>query len=261
MQHDAKYLPLISVIIPTYNYAQFLPKAIGSVLQQSYPNIEIIIIDDGSTDHTSQVIPAHPAIKYFYQKNKGLAAARNAGIDHSHGSSLVFLDADDWLEKDGLFLNFKALQAHQEIAFISGNYKFLRADSGRVEKITVNVTDHHYEHLLKCNYVGMHATVMFQRWALEHFRYDESLRACEDYDLYLRITRQFPVMHHQEFIATYYFHSCGLSHNYKLMIDALSAVMKKQAPFIMSAGEKKAYALGLLQWKDYDELLIAQNRQ
>lgn len=261
MQHEEQRLPLISVIIPTFNYAKFLPRAIKSVLEQSYPEIEIIIIDDGSTDNTVAVIPTHPAVKYIHQHNKGLPAARNAGIDQSTGAYLVFLDADDWLEKDGLFLNFNVIKHHPDIAFVSGSYKFLRAITGDLENIAAQVDDNHYAHFLQRNYVGMHAAVMFQRWALKLFRYDDSLKACEDYDLYLRITRSYPVMHHQGLIATYYFHAGGLSHNYNLMIEALSAVMDKQAPFINSEREKKAFASGLLQWKAYQQLSFAQIRQ
>lgn len=260
MPHEEKHPPLISVIIPTYNYAKFLPKAIDSVLQQTYTNVEIIIIDDGSTDGTNDVIPSHASIKYFYQENKGLSAARNAGIDRSQGMYLVFLDADDWLEKEGLAINYQLLKQHAELAFVSGNYNFLRAKTGEIEKIITEVNTDHYRHFLQCNYVGMHAAVMFQRWASELFRYDESLKACEDYDLYLRITRQYPVMHQQAVIATYYFHEAGLSHNYERMIEALSVIMKKQEVFISSDDEKKAYALGLQQWKDYYQLSLTQSR-
>ncbi|MEO7801420.1 MAG: glycosyltransferase [Ginsengibacter sp.] len=254
MQHKEELLPLISVIIPTYNYRRFLLKAIDSVMQQTYPRIEIIVIDDGSTDGTMDVIPSHPSIKYFYQENKGLSAARNAGLNHSQGRYLVFLDADDWLEKDGLLLNYQLIKLHPDVAFVSGNYNFLRANTGKLQKITTDVNADHYKHFLQRNYVGMHAAVMFQRWALQLYKYDESLRACEDYDLYLRIARRYPVMHHQQCIATYYFHEEGVSHNYDAMIEALTVVMGRQAAFVSSADEQKAYAQGLLQWKDYHNL-------
>ena len=248
-------LPLISVIIPTFNAEDFLQRAIESVLNQTYRNFEIIVIDDGSTDNTKLVTQESKVIKYFYQENKGLSSARNTGIQKSTGEYLVFLDADDWLEKDALQQNFSVIKNKPGIAFVSGNYYLLRAISNKVETVMTTVIHNHYIRLLQSNYIGMHAAVMFQRWVFQQIRYDETLKACEDYDLYLAITRRYPVIHHQKFIATYYFHSSGLSHNHKLMMDSITTVIKKQRPFLRSLEEKAAYLEGLQQWKHYYKLM------
>ncbi len=247
-------LPLVSVIITTYNYAKFLPRSVESVLNQTYCNSEIIIVDDGSTDETQLIIKENWQAKYFYQANKGLAAARNAGINKSSGEYLVFLDADDWLETDALEQNYHIIKDKPEVALVSGNYYLLRAENNTLHHVSVSVSDNHYTRLLQSNYIGMHAAVMFQRWVFNEFQYDENLKACEDYDLYLNIARKYPVLHHEKFIATYYFHAAGLSHKYKIMMDSVYAVIKKQAPYIKSPAEKKAYAEGLAQWKDYYSL-------
>src|SRR5665213_1439823 len=92
--------PKVSVIIPTYNSANYICDAIQSVLDQSFKDFEIIVIDDGSTDHTSHVLRAwieHNTIRYIYQTNKGVPSARNAGIHHAKGQFIKFLDADDLL--------------------------------------------------------------------------------------------------------------------------------------------------------------------
>ena len=248
-------LPLISVIIPSFNAAYFLPKAIESVLHQTYRNFEIIIIDDGSTDNTSLAMQENKMVKYYYQQNRGLSSARNAGIQKSNGDYLVFLDADDWLEKDALQQNFSIIKNKPDIAFVSGNYYLLRAKTNNLETITTTVNDNHYMRLLRSNYIGMHAAVMFQRWVFQKFRYDETLKACEDYDLYLAITRKYPVIHHQKFIATYYFHPSGISHNHKLMMDSITTVIKRQYPLLKSSEEKFAYLEGLQQWKHYYNLM------
>ncbi len=249
------FLPLISVIIPTFNAAVFLPKAINSVLQQTYSNVEIIILDDGSTDNTRLLMQDLKAVKYFYQENMGLSSARNAGIRKAQGEYLVFLDADDWLEKDALVQNFSVIKGLPHIAFVSGNYYLLRAKTNQLEAVMAKVIDDPYIQLLRSNYIGMHAAVLFQRWIFQTIRYDESLKACEDYDIYLTITRKYPVMHHQKIIATYYFHPSGLSHNYQLMMDSITAVIKKQRPFLKTAEEKAAYHEGLQQWKQYCQLI------
>lgn len=255
MVNSTDDLPLISVIITTYNYANFLPKAIESVLNQTYKNFEIIVIDDGSTDNARSVIKESWLVKYFYQENKGISAARNAGIKKCKGDYIVFLDADDWLETDALEQNLNVIKDKPDIAFVSGNYYFVRAGKSKPEHVSVSVTDQHYAQLLCNNYIGMLAAVIFRQWVFKEFEYDESLQACEDYDLYLNIARKYPVIHHPKFIATYYFHTAGLSHRYKVMMDSIYTVIKKQAPHINSAAEKSAYTKGLEQWKDYYSLL------
>ena len=174
MMRSVESFPLISIIIPTFNAVEFLSRAIESALQQTYPNFEILIIDDGSTDDTRSVIQVNKRIKYYHQENKGLSSARNFGIEKSRGDYLVFLDADDWLEKDALQLNYAVIQNKPGIAFISGNYYLLRAESNGLEIITTTVTDKHYIRLLKSNYIGMHAAVMFRRWVFDGIRYDET---------------------------------------------------------------------------------------
>ena len=104
MEHQQHTNPLVSVIIPCYNHAQFLPDAIRSVQQQTYSPVEIVVVNDGSTDDTETVAKQFDTVKHIYQTNRGLSAARNTGIEHSSGEFLVFLDADDWLYKDAVLL-------------------------------------------------------------------------------------------------------------------------------------------------------------
>ncbi|MEO6305402.1 MAG: glycosyltransferase family 2 protein [Bacteroidia bacterium] len=251
MNNNKVAMPLVSIVITAYNSAEYLHVAIGSAIRQSYPRFEIIIIDDGSTDNTRCVVESYPCVKYYYQENQGLSAARNMGILRSSGVYLVFLDADDWLEDDALDSNATVLLSKPELAFISGNYFFKQAGNKQAKAVTFEGTNKPYEKLLACNYIGMHAAVMFQRWVFDEFRYDECLKSCEDYDLFLKIARKYPVYHHQKFIATYYFHQTGLSHNYSSMSRSVYRVIKKQESFLRSSGEVKAYRKGINQWKIY----------
>lgn len=93
---------LVSIIIPTYNYSKYIPRTIESITNQSYDNIDIIVVDDGSTDNTRQVVLniTDLRLRYFYQENQGANAARNRGIREAKGDYLLFLDADDVLEPD-----------------------------------------------------------------------------------------------------------------------------------------------------------------
>src|SRR3989442_11796350 len=110
---------LVSVIVPSYNYGRFVGQALESLRAQTYPRWECIVVDDGSTDNTDAIVTAFAEndsrIKYIRQENQGLAAARNAGIVHSAGEYLQFLDADDLLESEKLERHVEFLEQHAEI--------------------------------------------------------------------------------------------------------------------------------------------------
>ena len=110
-------IPIVSVVISTYNRSKLLPHAIRSVLSQDRQDFEIIVIDDGSTDETSQVVAcfSDPRIRYFYQTNSGLAAGRNAGISESRGKYIVFLDDDDVFLPNKLSVQVSFMEAHRDL--------------------------------------------------------------------------------------------------------------------------------------------------
>src|ERR687898_2206392 len=116
---------LVTVVIPCYNQAHFLGEAIESVLSQSYPNFEIIVVDDGSTDNTSEVASRYEGVRLVRQENRGLAGARNTGIKHSEGEYLVFLDADDRLLPEALAVGLGCFEAHPECALVAGHARFI----------------------------------------------------------------------------------------------------------------------------------------
>ena len=134
-------LPLISVIIPTHNCAAYLPEALDSVLSQTYPNIEILVIDDGSTDNTAAIMAAYAEDSvYIRQERLGPSCARNRGIAKATGTYLAFLDADDiWLpsklEKQLLVLNNT-----QNWSSLFAKCGFFRPDWRRIGRLSQNST-------------------------------------------------------------------------------------------------------------------------
>lgn len=114
---------LVSVIIPTYNRAKYITEAIDSVLKQTYKNIDIIIVDDGSTDDTKKILkPYMHKIRYFYQENKGVGAARNKGVKESKGKYLAFLDSDDVWKREKLDVQLKRGLQKKTISLHKGSW-------------------------------------------------------------------------------------------------------------------------------------------
>lgn len=244
-------LPLVSVIIPTYNHGRYLTEAIKSVWLQAYPATEIIVVDDGSTDDTKEIVKNIGGIKYIYQSNQGLSAARNTGIKNSNGKLLVFLDADDWLLKDAIKINLHYLDQDNTLAFVSGAHEKVFVDKGVSIDEIQEVTGDHYINLLQGNYIGMHATVMYRRWVFNEFLYDANLKSCEDYDLYLSITRRHPVLHHKQKIAAYRLHGSNMSGDIAMMLSTTLRVLARQKNNLRTPQEEMAFANGQAIWKQY----------
>ena len=173
--------PLVSVIIPSYNAAQFLPDAVASVRAQGYNPIEIVIVDDGSTDNTAEMIPSFGNdIRYVRQTNAGPAAARNRGLGEARGEWIAFLDADDLWPADKLRVQAARLEADASLDVVLGRVQY-RHEPG-VEK-----TDIRYEgpgdtlvnvHLGS----GLYRRTAFDKVGL----FNPALRFSEDHDWFLR---------------------------------------------------------------------------
>ena len=254
--------PLVSIIIPCYNHGRYLQQAIDSILHQTYENLEVIVVDDGSTDNTREVAMQNKEVKYVYQYNQGLSAARNKGISNATGEFLIFLDADDRLYNEACAINLSYLCQNPNIAFVSGSHDKLYVESGKVQPVEIRVTSRHYVHLLKSNFIGMHATVMYRKWVFDEFLFDTKLKACEDYDLYLRIARKYPVLHHTNRVAVYMLHESNMSNNIPLMLTTALKVLQRQKLHLHGIVETSAYAEGLRNWSlYYIEALVSKLQQ
>jgi glycosyltransferase involved in cell wall biosynthesis len=247
---------LISVIIPCYNRGKYLGKAIESVVSQTYKHYEIVVVDDGSTDSTKSIAESYSFVKYVYQSNQGPSAARNKGIDCSTGNYLIFLDSDDWLLPEALNINLGFLLRNPELAFVSGAHAVFYEDGSKNHEVRTEVIKDNYLSLLESNYIGMIATVLFHRWAFDSIRYDTSLKTCEDYDLYLKIARLYPVMQHTLMIAVYRIHSKNVSGNTIIMLENALFVLNRQKASLRNRKERKAFKNGQILWRSYYSQLI-----
>lgn len=184
----------ISVIIPTFNRAQFLKRAILSVLNQVDFLGEVIVVDDGSTDNTQEVVSqftqSQPVI-YEYINNSGPAAARNYGVDKSQYDLIAFLDSDDHWKRQKLSKQLRLLNQHPDYSICHTYEKWIRRGEHLNQK-NIHLPRHGdiFHHCLKLCAVGMSTVIMKKALFLEFDGLDNSLPCCEDYDLWLRISHK-----------------------------------------------------------------------
>ncbi len=253
--------PLVSVIIPCYNGGAYLEEAIESALAQSYQAVEIIIVDDGSTDGSSAIAQKLP-VRYVWQENRGLTASRNRGIRESRGSYVVFLDADDRLKPEAIETGLRVLAQHPQCAMTVGDHLFVSEDGSHLADSRKKcILKSHYEALLKSNFIEMISSVLFRRSVLEEVGgFDTRLRVAEDYDLYLRIARDHPICCHPAVVAEYRMHQSNASHNSELMLTMTLGVLRSQARYVRRDARRLfAFLKGVRTWrKQYGRQLASE---
>lgn len=215
--------PLVSVIIPTYNSASFVAQSVESVLQQTYENIEIIVVDDGSTDDTETVLaPYKDKIRYIKKTNGGPSAARNLGITEAKGEFIAFQDADDiWLpEKAALQVEHFQQNSHFGVVF-TGSVRFNEnglLDSNIRKGYTVP-TGMVFDRLLTEHFVAM-PSVMVRKSCLDEIGlFEETLIGNEDFNLYLRLARKYAFGFVNQVLVRIRIHKNNLSDNLEQMCE------------------------------------------
>ena len=186
----------ISVIIPTYNRRNTLPRAVESVLKQTYKPIEIIVVDDGSTDGTKGWFSEmYPLVHYIYQVNSGVSSARNTGINSARCDWIALLDSDDEWLPDKLELQVKLLQNNAELRFCHTNEIWIR------NGVRINQMKKHQKYggnifnkCLDICRISPSSSLFHTSIIKDVGLFDESLNVCEDYDLWLRITAKYTVL-------------------------------------------------------------------
>ncbi len=250
----AKRPPLVSVIIPSYNHAQFLGQAIKSVLAQTYSNFEILVVDDGSTDDTAKVVRRYSPVRYVFQQNAGLSSARNTGLRQSRGRFLVFLDADDRLLPHALEAGINCMREHPECAFVSGHCRVIDSNGAILPAPRQRRVEHeHYLQLLRGGtYIWCPASVFYLRRIFDFVHgFDRELSPVADQDLYLRITRDFPVYCHNQVVAEYRRHGSNMSRDVSKMECAALAVHDAQWHFVKANTRyRETYDAGRLFWQN-----------
>ncbi|MGH7774566.1 MAG: glycosyltransferase family 2 protein [Candidatus Binatia bacterium] len=237
-------MPKVSVIIPTYNRAEFLRSAIRSVLNQTFQDFEIIVIDDASENNTEEVVRSFGdiGIRYFrHELNKGNAAARNTGIKNSGGHYIALLDDDDeWLPSK-LEKQVRLLDSTPPIvgAVYTGFVEIEKAN-GKTVVVTPTKRGSIFNDLLLQNWIGL-STVLLRRECFDKVgSFDENLPATVDYDMWIRIAKEFQFDFIPEPLVKYSNHQSQLSHNYEIVIKGLEAQIKKNG--LLFASNRKGFS-------------------
>lgn len=217
---------LISVIIPTYNRGKLITKSIKSVLNQTYQNIEVIIVDDGSIDNTETVVKKikDKRVKYYkYQNNKGACYARNYGIKKAKGKYIAFQDSDDIYHEDKLekqILNMKKNNSDLDFCKICINDQNGHLIVPRDETLGLIFQNKYMEALSTGNFISTQA-MLYKKSCLEKLLFDNELPRLQDYDIALRTANSYKISFTNEVLVELYRHGDNISCNHEKLEEAL----------------------------------------
>ena len=204
-------MPKVSVIIPTYNRASLLKEAIQSVLDQTYTDYEIIVVDDGSNDNTDEVVSklnqSSGKVRYYYQVNSGRSAARNYGISLAKGEYVAFLDADDKFLPDKLYTEVRALEDNPDYGMAYSYSIAVDENGGRLRGGSrlprTKLSGRIYPEMLffKGTTITTPTVMVRTRVLSEVGGFDETMHICEDLDMWRRIARRYKVLQIEEHLS------------------------------------------------------------
>lgn len=255
-------MPLVSIIIPAYNAAHYLPDSIESCLVQTHTDIEIIVVDDGSQDETARVAARYPQVRYIHQSNQGPAAARNNGIAHATGDYLQFLDADDLLLPTKLKCCLAAFAEHPQAGLVYCDYDYrtpdMRATSPTPKPPVPMIEGHVLAHLIN------HTPTMFcvpcplvkSEIVRQVGGFTQGFNGVEDWHFWIKLAALGIEFRFVPEVLVWYRHTdSSLSRNPSLMaqsrLQAMLALESLHLPTSIQLDEKIAgrhHALAMLLW-------------
>jgi glycosyltransferase involved in cell wall biosynthesis len=205
-------MPLVSVVIPTYNSADFLIEAVDSVLGQTWRDFEIIVVDDGSTDGTHESVRRYDdEVRYFYKKNGGPSSARNMGVKQARGRYVAFLDSDDVWEPEKLGVQMRFASEHPEIKLICTDSALMGPRGSRQRKLKSDLLGNLFPILYSNSFIRT-STVLMEKACFQTVGYfDERYRSAEDYDLWLRVAKRYPIAYINQPLVRYRKHEDNVS--------------------------------------------------
>jgi glycosyltransferase involved in cell wall biosynthesis len=254
------FAALVSVVIPCCRRSRYLAEAIESVLAQTYPHVEGVVIDDGSTDGASQTGSRFPGVRFIREQSSSVADARNAGMRASNGDFLVFLDAEHRLLPEAIEAGVRMLEERPECAAAIGAHRRTGEDGGHLNgHVQPAVESDHYARLMREDWAGFAARAIYRRSLLEHVRgFDRCVDAAADFDFNLAVAREFPVASHEALVAEHRELGRDISADAgRMLLDTLAA-MRRQRSYVRGDPElRRAYHEGVRRWKRHWGDLLA----
>lgn len=216
---------LVTVVIPVYNGAQFLRQSVASALAQTYPNVEVLIVDDGSTDGTGQLADlmasSEPRVRVVHKANAGLAAARNTGIEHASGAYLNFLDADDWLLPEKIARQIKRLQERPDVDLVYSDYQKISDPDWTVFDMNREAPPLPFADILVYrNWFGVMAPLIRRRLIERAGAFDPAFRSAEDWDFWYRCAQVTEFLYEPGILSMVRLHGNQMTGNDRRMTEA-----------------------------------------
>lgn len=251
-QAESIYVPQVTIAITTFNHGRFLAAAIESALAQTTRAHQVIVVDDGSDDDPHAIVRDYSGVEFRRQANRGLASARNAALAAATGEYITFLDADDLLLPDAIAEGLACWTRAGKAAFVYGAHRRIAGDGGVIAPYCYSAveTDARAQ-LLRGNGIGMHAAVLYDAAILRSIGgFDEALRRCEDYDVYLRLAVDHPIASHACTVADYRWHGGNMSGDHRAMCASALAVLDRHRP-PNGTSLRGAWRQGRARWRAY----------
>ncbi|MEW6518344.1 MAG: glycosyltransferase [Thermodesulfobacteriota bacterium] len=221
--------PLVSVYITNHNYGNFIEQAINSVLKQTLQDFEVIIIDDGSTDHSREIIARYeklPQVVAIYQQNKGLNVTNNIALRAARGKYLMRLDADDYLDENALMIMADTLKRNPDIGLVFPDYYHVTSEGEIIEIIR----RHDFDQVTLFDQPAHGACTMVRKRCLEEIGgYDESFSCQDGYYLWMKFIQLFPVKNINLPLFYYRQHGKSLTKNENRILETRSKIVEKQS--------------------------------
>ncbi|MEO1124749.1 MAG: glycosyltransferase [Cyanobacteria bacterium J06635_15] len=267
-------MPRVSVVIPAYNALPYLPKTIDGVLQQTFQDYEILVVDDGSTDGTAEWLAQHndPKLRVLSQPNQGCSTARNLGIAQATGDYIAFLDADDLWHPTKLEKQVRCLDGNPQVALVNTGITNIDQQGNPLKgDYLPNEADSNWPNILLENPIHCGSVPLVRRSCFEQLGdFDTHLKSAEDWDMWIRIAANFQIAALAEHLVYYRIHPGSKSHRLQFHLDSRIAVIEKAFSTVPDALlPLKSVALGRaylsVAWKplindDYDTAMALRHQ-
>jgi glycosyltransferase involved in cell wall biosynthesis len=205
-------VPLVSVVIPTFNRVSLLKETVESVRTQTYRDFEIIVIDDGSTDGTWQWLIHQTDIRAFRQPNQGIAASRNHGISRARGEWIAFLDHDDLWMADKLQIQMDYVATNPDVALVSARHVRLGKRIKQPTKVSW-ISGDLFAEVFSQSFIHT-SSVIIRKDVLQSIEgFDPQYRFADEFDVWLKISRQFPIAYINKPLVLIRFYDANTSHD------------------------------------------------